>query len=775
MTRLKVRIRPLLFKALRLIRKRPILSVMLPLVLLLANHVLRVALHGGKYFGRGPTLQGGDYGRRIDNTVKRALFHYAVYHHRRTFQQATGYALPETAETTANNIGAPVLTQTWLAESVLRALQRRDAQQAVSASVATDKQCHNELRVWVPLTTDWYRPFAAWLPHNTTTIVFDETEIDAWMIRKFAWLYDSTVYRHLDRSQQVQLWGVCAVYLQGGIFSSPATMNKQDLQDLVTEISRHNNQCTSTGSDDSIWFQSEHHNNTNNNNNDPGNSIRYVAAAARHHHHLHCVFQELEFRVHQPESDDAAVTEWSDILHLLQDSHWKRNDSECFPRCCPAQSTDARPGFFAKPHQVPAIAAMESSKNKPRFSVTVQQVDGDTTAVTTQRKDSWSSRLAATKCWSGWWCNRCLRMPWWGTYDTCRSVCHACFEKQICGSDSRPELPEVVVQVKVEERSNGGPQHSFSTKRIPRIIHQTWWEDLTADRYPHLQRLQNSWKASGWDYRFYTDSSARSYIQEHFPDRFVQAYDAIVPGAFKADLFRLLVLLREGGIYADIDVQLDVNLDEFVTPELGFFVPRDVAIDHWPAANYCLWNGLMGAAPGHPIIAQAVEDLLNRALNRQDYFDIERDICRHNSAAEIWKLRSFPILLVTGPCALGISVNTALARFNRVQGFELGWQMSEHQDTDSLPSLWGDSLMLLTDRYDLGELRFTDIDRNLLVGSTNQDRFARTPVRKADAKKVKAPEHYSKSLSDIVGESGTYKDNQVVNERIRLQIIRNKS
>ena len=88
----------------------------------------------------------------------------------------------------------------------------------------------------------------------------------------------------------------------------------------------------------------------------------------------------------------------------------------------------------------------------------------------------------------------------------------------------------------------------------------------------------------------------------------------------------MLILLKEGGIYADVDVKLDVNLDNFVTPNLGFFVPRDLVAGHGNG-NYCLWNGLVGAAPGHPILASAVERILNLVLDRADFFDMERDVC----------------------------------------------------------------------------------------------------------------------------------------------------
>ena len=338
------------------------------------------------------------------------------------------------------------------------------------------------------------------------------------------------------------------------------------------------------------------------------------------------------------------------------------------------------------------------------------------------------------------------------------------------------------MEVTVKEKANSGSREQ--QKRIPRIVHQTWFEELTTTRYPQYQRLQNSWRASGWDYRFYTDDDCLEFIQQNYPKRFVDAYDAIVPGAFKADFFRLLVLFKEGGVYADIDVKLDADLDTFITKDLSFFVPRDVPLDYWPDSNYCAWNGLLGAAPGHPIIAKAIEDVITTILNRVDYLDMEGALCSNDPRTEIWKLRTLPILILTGPCALGMSVNAALGNANLLQGHRLGWL--QQQATDSKDNhtssqhhhrpadhFWGDALTLLTDRYDLGELRFTDVDRNLLVGSSNQDCIAKGPISYGgdDAEEPKkVPVHYSKSETDIVGEEGTYRDSLVTNEQVRLRI-----
>ena len=160
----------------------------------------------------------------------------------------------------------------------------------------------------------------------------------------------------------------------------------------------------------------------------------------------------------------------------------------------------------------------------------------------------------------------------------------------------------------------------------------------------------------------------------------------------QADFFRLLVLLKDGGVYSDVDVKLDIDLDSFITPNLGFFSPRDLVAGH-SDGNYCFWNGFMGSAPGHPFLVSAVERVLNMVMNRGDYYDMEREACRYSSnsgATEIWKVRALDLLLLTGPCSLGVAVNQALGRNSSVAKFETGWLQTEDNLGDN-----GDVLILM--------------------------------------------------------------------------------
>lgn len=120
---------------------------------------------------------------------------------------------------------------------------------------------------------------------------------------------------------------------------------------------------------------------------------------------------------------------------------------------------------------------------------------------------------------------------------------------------------------------------------VPRIIHQTWYEELTEMEYPNMSRLVESFKRSGWEYKFYDDRQAESFLATHFPVEVLDAYNTLKPGAFKADLFRYCVLLIHGGVYADVDILLESSLDFLVEEDIGFMVPMDVVSTADPSSS----------------------------------------------------------------------------------------------------------------------------------------------------------------------------------------------
>ena len=94
---------------------------------------------------------------------------------------------------------------------------------------------------------------------------------------------------------------------------------------------------------------------------------------------------------------------------------------------------------------------------------------------------------------------------------------------------------------------------------IPRVIHQTW---KTAEPPAEWAPLVDTWKAHHpeWQHRIWTDADCRSLVAERLPD-LLPTYDGYPYAILRADAFRYAVLLVEGGVYADMDVECLRPLD----------------------------------------------------------------------------------------------------------------------------------------------------------------------------------------------------------------------
>ena len=149
-------------------------------------------------------------------------------------------------------------------------------------------------------------------------------------------------------------------------------------------------------------------------------------------------------------------------------------------------------------------------------------------------------------------------------------------------------------------------------QRIPRTIHQT--HKLARAALPAgLQNATTTWEELNLDYeyRYYDDRGMQSYVDLHGGDvrRFREAYKIAASGAMRCDLWRYLLIWREGGVYADADAVLRQPLRSLIHDDddglAGF--GQDALEQH-----------VLAYAPRHPIIGRvlhlAISDVLR--LNR---------------------------------------------------------------------------------------------------------------------------------------------------------------
>lgn len=159
--------------------------------------------------------------------------------------------------------------------------------------------------------------------------------------------------------------------------------------------------------------------------------------------------------------------------------------------------------------------------------------------------------------------------------------------------------------------------------RIPRLLHQTF---RTRELRPELAASVDAMRRRnpGWEYRFYEDADVADYILQNYGSDFLAYFQALNPkyAAAKADLFRYLVMYRDGGVYLDIKSHATRPLDEVLAPSDQFL------LSHWPddgEGQHSAWGlhaelrGVPGgeyqqwfivAAPGHPFMKATIEAVL---------------------------------------------------------------------------------------------------------------------------------------------------------------------
>eukprot|EP00038_Savillea_parva_P028935 m.67856 g.67856 ORF g.67856 m.67856 type:complete len:494 (-) comp8473_c0_seq1:2178-3659(-) len=143
--------------------------------------------------------------------------------------------------------------------------------------------------------------------------------------------------------------------------------------------------------------------------------------------------------------------------------------------------------------------------------------------------------------------------------------------------------------------------------RIPPRVHQTYTHILTPEEYPYASKGPAAWAAlakaeTGGMYTFWDDRAADAFLEAHFHSDVTTALRTLVPGAFKADLFRYCVMYVRGGVYADIDVRPRMkSLSDLLTPGTRLITPKQDGL-----CRCGLWQGFLAASPGHPVLLLAI-------------------------------------------------------------------------------------------------------------------------------------------------------------------------
>ena len=144
------------------------------------------------------------------------------------------------------------------------------------------------------------------------------------------------------------------------------------------------------------------------------------------------------------------------------------------------------------------------------------------------------------------------------------------------------------------DRTSGGEA------AIPRIFHQIWINDRDPEMPDEYRRYRDRWLAlhPDWQYRLWNRDNL------DFVQRRADLMSQCAHYAQMADVLRLEVLYRHGGVYLDTDFEPLRPIDTILDGAAGhLFCSEDGA--H-------ISTGLIGARPGSPLIARLLDALPQR-------------------------------------------------------------------------------------------------------------------------------------------------------------------
>lgn len=191
---------------------------------------------------------------------------------------------------------------------------------------------------------------------------------------------------------------------------------------------------------------------------------------------------------------------------------------------------------------------------------------------------------------------------------------------------------------------------------IPRILSQTW---KTSELPGPLAAYRDSWVRHnpGMECRIHDDAAARDIVHDVIPGK-IDAYDRLPFPVMKADIYRYAVVWRDGGYYADLDMECLKGLPEALF-EPGCLLAVEAIVTERRrqelgyARPYQIANCIFGAVPRHPFLRAALDRAFALLSERDSVAvaDIE-DITGPRMLTRLFYETAYPDLRVARPIVL---------------------------------------------------------------------------------------------------------------------------
>jgi mannosyltransferase OCH1-like enzyme len=128
--------------------------------------------------------------------------------------------------------------------------------------------------------------------------------------------------------------------------------------------------------------------------------------------------------------------------------------------------------------------------------------------------------------------------------------------------------------------------------------HTKWLPPLMEQNYRLLRSSNPEFK-----HYLYDETECRKFISANFDADVLEAFDKLIPSAYKADLWRYCVLFINGGVYIDIKFKC-INNFKFIALTEKEHLVRD-------RPGYGICNGLMVCKPRNPLLSVLIKQIVS--------------------------------------------------------------------------------------------------------------------------------------------------------------------
>lgn len=156
-------------------------------------------------------------------------------------------------------------------------------------------------------------------------------------------------------------------------------------------------------------------------------------------------------------------------------------------------------------------------------------------------------------------------------------------------------------------------KEGFTDTIIPLKLFQTWNTKLLPI-HMRLNSMKLQEQNPQFEYHLFDDADCLDFIQTNFKEDVVEAYERLIPGAYKADLWRYCVLYIHGGIYMDMKMSCvgDFRLIELTKQE---HYVMDRPQPSFMKNHIGIYNAVMIQKPRNPLMMDCILEIVENVKN----------------------------------------------------------------------------------------------------------------------------------------------------------------